>query len=246
MWLYAAPNVAAAFLASLVEFVEALTVILAVGTVRGWRDTLAGAAAAAVLLLVLVTALGSALVEIPLAALKIGIGVLLLLFGLRWLRKAILRAAGVLKLHDEQAAFARQTAAMRALGAPAGWDPVAFGAAFQITMLEGSEVVFIVIAASAGGAGLLPPVELGALAALAVVAALGFALRRPLASVPENALKFAVGVLLSAFGTFWAGEGLGIAWPAEDGSILLLVIGYLAAAWMAVALCRGQRRATIP
>jgi uncharacterized membrane protein len=225
---------------------EALTVILAVGTVRGWRDTLAGAAAAAVLLLVLVTALGSALVEIPLAALKIGIGVLLLLFGLRWLRKAILRAAGVLKLHDEQAAFARQTAAMRALGAPAGWDPVAFGAAFQITMLEGSEVVFIVIAASAGGAGLLPPVELGALAALAVVAALGFALRRPLASVPENALKFAVGVLLSAFGTFWAGEGLGIAWPAEDGSILLLVIGYLAAAWMAVALCRGQRRATIP
>jgi uncharacterized membrane protein len=246
MWLYAAPNVAAAFLASLVEFVEALTVILAVGTVRGWRDTLAGAAAAAVLLLVLVTALGSALVEIPLAALKIGIGVLLLLFGLRWLRKAILRAAGVLKLHDEQAAFARQTAAMRALGAPAGWDPVAFGAAFQITMLEGSEVVFIVIAASAGGAGLLPPVALGALAALAVVAALGFALRRPLASVPENALKFAVGVLLSAFGTFWAGEGLGIAWPAEDGSILLLVIGYLAAAWLAVALCRGQRRATIP
>jgi len=246
MWLYAAPNVAAAFLASLVEFVEALTVILAVGTVRGWRDTLAGAAAAAVLLLVLVTALGSALVEIPLAALKIGIGVLLLLFGLRWLRKAILRAAGVLKLHDEQAAFARQTAAMRALGAPAGWDPVAFGAAFQITMLEGSEVVFIVIAASAGGAGLLPPVGLGALAALAVVAALGFALRRPLASVPENGLKFAVGVLLSAFGTFWAGEGLGIAWPAEDGSIFLLVIGYLAAAWMAVALCRGQRRATIP
>jgi uncharacterized membrane protein len=165
------------------------------------------------------------------------VGALLLLFGLRWLRKAILRSAGQIPLHDEQAAFAKNTAAMQKLGGVRGWDRVAFAAAFQITMLEGTEVVFIVIAIGAGGVGLLVPASVGALAALFLVAGLGFALHRPLSNVPENKLKFVVGVLLSAFGTFWVGEGMGLYWPGEDWSILALVVGYLAAALATVRLC---------
>jgi len=245
-WLYVAPNISAAFLACLVEFVEALTVILAIGAVRGWRDTLAGAAAATVSLVLLVAVLGPVLNAIPPGTMQIGIGCLLLLFGLRWLRKAILRAAGVIKLRDEAAVFARETAAMPAKDHPRYWDKLAFGAAFQITMLEGSEVAFIVIAASAGGTGLLLPVGLGALAALLIVMALGFALHRPLASIPENTLKFAVGCTLTAFGSFWAGEGFGIAWPGGDWSIIGLISGYLLAACCAVALCRARNHAGAP
>ena len=237
-WSHAGPSVLAAFLASLVECVEALTVVLAVGSVRGWRDALLGTAAALGVLAVVVAVLGSALTRIPLDLLQLAVGALLLLFGLRWLRKAVLRAAGVIPLHDETAAYAAQAAAMRSHGAAPGWDRVAFGAAFQITMLEGTEVVFIVIAVGAGGAGLLVPASLGAVAALLVVAALGLAVHRPLARVPENALKFAVGVLLSAFGTFWAGEGMGVAWPGADWSILALVAGFLAVAALTVPLCR--------
>ena len=237
----AAPTVLAAFLASTVEFVEALTVILAVGSVRGWRDTLAGAAAAVWVLLVIVAALGATLTQVPLASMQLVIGTLLLLFGMRWLRKAVLRAAGVIALHDETAAYARQTRTMQAHGAVQKWDAIAFGAAFQITMLEGAEVVFIVIAVGAGGAGMLVPASLGAAAALLLVALLGFTLQRPLAMVPENGVKFTVGVLLSAFGSFWAGEGLGIAWPGADWSILGLVTGFLALALVTVRLCRRTR-----
>ena len=169
------------------------------------------------------------------------IGTPLLLFGMRWLRKAVLRAAGVIALHDETAAYARQTRTMQAHGVAQKWDAIAFGAAFQITMLEGAEVVFIVIAVGAGGAGMLVPASLGAAAALLLVALLGFALQRPLAMVPENGMKFTVGVLLSAFGSFWAGEGLGIDWPGADWSILGLVIGFLALALATVRLCRRAR-----
>ena len=240
-WTHAGPTVLAAFLASTVEFVEALTVILAVGSVRGWRDTLAGAGAALAVLLVIISVLGSALTQIPLASMQLVVGTLLLLFGMRWLRKAVLRSAGIIPLHDETAAYAKQTRTMQAHGTVQGWDSIAFGAAFQITLLEGAEVVFIVIAVGAGGAGLLLPAGLAAVAALLVVALLGIALHRPLAMVPENGLKFAVGVLLSAFGSFWVGEGIGIAWPGADWSILALVAGFLVLALLAVLLCHWTR-----
>jgi Ca2+/H+ antiporter, TMEM165/GDT1 family len=239
-WAHAGPSVLAAFLASLVEFVEALTVVLAVGTVRGWRPALAGAGLGLATLAVLIVALGPALARIPLATVQLVVGTLLLLFGLRWLRKAILRAAGIIPLHDESAAYAAETDLLshgpRQL--LAGWDTVAVGASFKIVMLEGIEVVFIVIAVGAVGRGLLVPAGLGAAAALLVVVGLGIALHRPLARIPENTLKFLVGVLLSAFGAFWAGEGAGLAWPGEDWSILGLIVGFLALALPMVALCR--------
>ena len=245
-WTHAAPSVVAAFLASLVEFVEAMTVILAVGSVRGWRAALGGAAAALAVLLALVAGLGAALTRVPLGLMQLVVGTLLLLFGLRWLRKAVLRSAGVIPMHDEAAVFTRQTAAMRQLDGGGGWDRVAFGAAFQITMLEGTEVVFIVVAIGAGGAGLLFPASLGALAALLVVALLGVVVHKPLAKIPENALKFTVGVLLSAFGSFWVGEGIGLAWPGSDWSILGLIAGFLFVAWLAVPLCRARSGRTLP
>lgn len=238
----------AAFLASLVECVEALTVVLAVGSVRGWRSPLAGVAAALAVLAGIVAALGPALTRIPLHLVQLVVGAMILLFGLRWLRKAILRAAGLIPLHDEAAAFAKSTAAMRG-GKVSGWDRLAFAAAFHITMLEGTEVVFIVIALGAGGTGLLLPASMGAVAALLVVTALGVALHRPLARVPENTLKFVVGVLLSAFGTFWVGDGAGLAWPGPaaanpDVAIPFLVVGYLAVALWLVPICRAAAHVT--
>ncbi len=246
IFLHAGPSVLAAFLASLVEFVEALTVILAVGSVRGWRDAIGGAAAALAVLLIIIVVLGSALTRIPLEFIQLAIGALLVLFGMRWLRKAILRSAGVIPLHDEAAAFARQIEAMRQHGQHTGWDGIAFGASFQITMLEGTEVVFIVIAIGAGGTGLLLPAGLGALAALLLVVLLGLAIHKPLANIPENALKFIVGVLLSAFGSFWVGEGMGIVWPGADWSILGLIAGFLIVAWLAVPLCRDRSARLLP
>ena len=243
-WTHIGPTVVAAFLASMVEFVEALTVVLAIGTTRGWRSALAGTGIALLILALLVIVLGPALSAIPLQSVQLVVGVLLLLFGMRWLRKAILRSAGVIALHDETAAYAKETEAMRA--APRGvsaWDSIAILAAFKITMLEGIEVVFIVIALGAGGIGLLAPAIAGALAALAVVVALGLALHRPLSSIPENALKFVVGLLLSAFGTFWTGEGLGVEWPGADWSILGLIAGFGLAAMIALALSRSFRPA---
>ena len=236
-WLHAAPTVLAAFLASLVECVEALTVVLAVGTTRGWRSALAGSAAGLAVLLVLVALLGQALARVPLHALQLLVGALLLLFGMRWLRKAILRAAGVLALHDEAAIYAREVDALRGKSTRR-WDRLAFAVAFKSTLLEGTEVVFIVLAIGAGRPGLLWPASIGALAALLVVAALGMALRRPLERVPENTLKFVVGVLLSAFGTFWAGEGMGYAWPGGDWAIPSLVAAFLAVSLLCVARCR--------
>jgi len=240
-WAHAGPSVLAAFLASLVEFVEALTVVLAVGAIRGWRPALAGAGLALLTLAILVIAVGPALARIPLATVQLVVGTLLLLFGLRWLRKAILRAAGIIPLHDETAAYAAETDLLA--HSPrhflAGWDTIAVAASYKIVMLEGIEVVFIVIAIGAAG-GLLVPASAGAVAALLVVVLLGVVLHRPLARIPENALKFAVGVLLCAFGAFWVGEGIGVAWPAADWSIVALVAGFLAVALLSVPLCRGR------
>lgn len=240
VWTHAGASVVAAFLASLVEGVEALTVVLAVGFVRGWRGSLTGAGLGLGTLIGLTAALGPALTRIPLDIVQVAVGGLLLLFGLRWLRKAILRAAGIIPLHDEAAAFATETASLRHFGTSgAAFDTIAIATSFKIVMLEGIEVVFIVIAIGAGG-GLLVPATVGAVAALLLVIGLGFALHRPLAVVPENTLKFVVGVLLTAFGTFWIGEGIGVAWPGADLSLLALTAGFLAVACLCV---RGARLA---
>jgi Ca2+/H+ antiporter, TMEM165/GDT1 family len=231
----------AAFLASLVEFVEALTVVLAVGTVRGWRPALTGTALALAVLLGLVVILGPTLTHIPLGLVQFVVGTLLVLFGMRWLRKAILRAAGIIALHDEEAAFANEMQNMqRYRNYSAGLDRVAVAAAFKIVMLEGIEVVFIVIAIGAAGQMLLPA-SVGALAALAVVILFGVLVHRPLARVPENTLKFAVGVLLSAFGTFWAGEGIGVVWPGGDTALLVLIAVFLVMALLLVPVARARR-----
>jgi uncharacterized membrane protein len=226
-WAHLVPTILAAFFASAVEFVEALTVILAVGAVRGWRGAVGGGVAALLVLAAVIMVLGPALQVVPLAWVRRLIGALMLLFGLRWLRKASLRAAGVIPLHDEMEAFARAAGRMRARGDPgAGFDQAGFAAAFQVTMLEGIEVVFIVLAIGAGGGGLLLPAVLGALAALMLVIVLGAAVHRPLARIPENMLKFVVGVLLSAFGCFWFGEGVGVDWLGGDWAIPILVAGF--------------------
>jgi uncharacterized membrane protein len=242
-WAHAWPAATAAFLASLVEFVEALTVVLAVGTVRGWRGALVGAGSAVAVLLLAVLLLGPLLTRVPIATVQLAIGTLLLLFGMRWLRKAILRAAGVIPLHDEESAFAKESAFLRSLAGGGRWDKVGIATAFKITMLEGLEVVFIVVAVGAEGSGLLVPASVGALAAMLLVLALGVLVHRPLAALPENALKFIVGVLLSAFGVFWTGEGMDIAWPGKDWSILGLVAGFLAVSLLAVRLCRRGAQA---
>lgn len=246
-WTHAGATLLASFLASLVECVEALTVVLAVGVTRGWRSALAGSASAVLVLLLIVALLGPALTRVPLGDIQLLVGALLLLFGMRWLRKAILRAAGVLALHDEAAIYARQTQVLQGSAAAGrGWDRPAFVAAFKICMLEGVEVVFIVVAIGAGRPGLLLPASVGAVAALLVVTVLGMVVHRPLARVPENTLKFAVGVLLCAFGTFWVGEGVGDAWPGGDTAILALILAYLIAALLAVCCCRraGMRGAS--
>ena len=238
-WHVILPAVGAAFLASLVEVVEAFTIVLAVGTTRGWRPALQGSLAGLAVLALLVATLGPVLDRVPLNWLQLSIGVLLLLFGMRWLRKAILRAAGVIALHDETAAFAAERAELgRAAPRRRGrMDWLAATAAFKAVVLEGLEVVFIVIAVGAGR-GLLLPASLGAIAACALVLAIGIAVHRPLARVPENSLKFAVGVLLSAFGMFWTGEGLGIDWPGGDLVIVAFVAIFLVVGLLSVIAAR--------
>jgi uncharacterized membrane protein len=227
----------AAYAASLVEFVEALTVVLAVGAVRGWLGAIGGAVAALGVLLGLVAVLGPALTLIPLRAVHLVVGWLLLVFGLRWLRRAVLRAAGRIPLHDEAAVYARETGRFRVAGGVGrGVDSVAVSAAFKVTFVEGVEVVFIVIATGAGG--FLWSAGLGALAALVVVVLLGVALHRPLTRVPENTLKFGVGVLVSAFGTFWVGESTGYAPFSEDILLIALILVYTFGALAAASLFR--------
>ncbi|WNJ90578.1 hypothetical protein [Bosea sp. 685] len=240
-WTTAAPAISAAFLASLVEVVEAFTIVLAVGTVRGWKPALTGTACALAALALLVLVLGPVLGSIPLQALQLFIGVLLLLFGLRWLRKAILRSAGFIPLHDELAAFAKETNALNAARArereARHLDWMAGLTAFKAVMLEGIEVVFVVIAVGAGR-DLIWPASLGALAACLLVLILGAIVHKPLARVPENTLKFGVGVMLSAFGVYWTGEGLGAAWPGHDLAILGLAAIFLGVGLGLAALIR--------
>ncbi|SHI06008.1 COG4280 domain-containing protein [Pollutimonas bauzanensis] len=241
LWTHAGPSVLAAFLASLVEFVEALTIVLAVGTVRGWRSALTGVAGGVVLLAVMIIAFGPLLGQIPIKLLQIFVGMLLLLFGMRWLRKAILRSAGAIGLHDEQAAFDAETAQLRATSVKAATtlDPLAVATAFKAVLLEGIEVVFIVIAVGAT-ANMLVPASVGAALAGVLVIALGIVLQKPLARIPENTLKFAVGVLISAFGIFWVGEGFGLVWPGEDLAILALAVALLIVALASVKLARHR------
>ena len=235
----AAPAVSAAFVASLVEVVEAFTIVLAAGTLRGWRAAIAGTAAGLAALAAVVVALGPLLDRVPLHLLQLVIGILLLLFGMGWLRKAMLRAAGVIPLHDENAAFAAEAANLSEAGVARGssFDWLGSVMAFKAVLLEGLEVIFIVIAVGAGR-GLVLPASLGALAACIVVLAIGAVVHRPLARVPENTLKFAVGVILCAFGVFWTGEGLGIAWPGADLTLLFFGAAFLLTGLGTVAVVR--------
>jgi uncharacterized membrane protein len=215
----------AVFLACAVEAVEATTIVLAAGTARDWRSAGTGAVAAMAVLAIIVAALGPAVTAIPLTALRVVVGALLLVFGLQWLRKAILRASGHKALHDEEKLFAEHLAeaqsqtARRFLLAP---DRYGFRLAFMGVLLEGLEVVFIVLTfgANAKNVGLA---TIAAACAIVVVAAAGFLVRAPLARVPENTLKFIVGIMLTSFGVFWGGEGAGAAWPGSDAALLVII-----------------------
>src|SRR5438132_2376084 len=238
-WSMAAPAVSAAFLASIVEVVEAYTIVLAVGTLRGWRPATLGTAAALAALAGGILLLGPLLDRVPIHLLQLVIGILLLLLGMSWLRKASLRAAGVIPLHDETAIFAAEAAQLgeAARRRQTRLDWIAGITAFKAVVLEGLEVVFIVIAVGAGR-GLLLPAGLGALAACVLVLAAGALVPRPLSRAPENTLKFGVGGMLSAFGVFWTGEGLGVAWPGNDLALLVFVALFLGAGLAASALAR--------
>ena len=227
----------AAFLGSAVESVEALTIVLAVGLTRGWRAPLYGALAALVLLGVLVTVFGQLIVtRVPELTLKLIIGTLLVLFGLRWLHKAVLRSAGVIAMHDEEHAYAQAVSSLQG-GVTGKRDWIGFTLALKGVFLEGLEVVFIVIAVGGTSGGLHIAVAGGVLAMI-VVAAAGYIVKRPLARVPENTLKYAVGVILTSIGTFWAGEGMGAAWPLDFVSIAVLAALYFVASRAAILVIR--------
>jgi Ca2+/H+ antiporter, TMEM165/GDT1 family len=242
-WSVAATAVGSAFLASLVEVVEAFTIVLAVGTLRGWRPAAFGTVGALAVLGGLLVLLGPLLDRVPLHLLQLFIGILLLLFGMGWLRKAILRAAGIIPLHDEDAIFASEAAqlAESADRQRTSLEWIAGLTAFKAVLLEGIEVVFIVIAVGAGR-GLLWPAGLGAFAACLVILTIGVAIHRPLARVPENTLKFGVGVMLSAFGVFWTGEGLGIDWPGQDIALLAFAVLFLSVGITTASMLRGSAK----
>jgi uncharacterized membrane protein len=229
------------FLACAVEAVEAFTIVLAVGGTRSWRSALIGTGAALAVLAVLVALLGTALTGLPIGALRLVVGGLLLIFGLQWLRKAILRAGGVKALHDEEGIFAAETAAAAAAPrrAAEGLDGYALAIAFKAVLLEGLEVVFIVLTFGATQRDVGLAAAAGAAAVLVVLVA-GIAVRAPLARVPENTMKFAVGVMLTTFGTFWGAEGAGADWPGGDAALPFLALAILA---LSLWLVRGLRRA---
>lgn len=223
MELNSLPLILTVFVACAVEAVEALTIILAAGVTREWKSALTGTGAALVVLALITAVVGPAISYLPLTPLRLVVGALLAIFGLQWLRKAVLRASGFKALHDEASAYLREVAAAESAAKESRRgvsDWYAFTLAFKGVLLEGLEVVFIVItfgdnASDIGGA------VTGAAAAIVVVAALGFALKAPLTKVPENWMKFAVGVMLTSFGTFWGAEGAGVAWPLGDGALLI-------------------------
>jgi uncharacterized membrane protein len=238
----------AVFAASAVETVEAVTIVLAAGVTRGWRSAIQGAAAALVVLAVLVAVFGPLVTRAPLSGLRIAIGGVLLLYGMQWLRKAILRAAGVMAKHDEDAIFEREVAKLKDSGSSARrvHDRIGFAVAFKGVFLEGFEVVVIIITLGTSGRDLGVAVVAG-LAAVVLVGSIGAALSRQLSAVPENSLKMFVGILLVSFGTFWAGEGLGVHWPGSDVAILVLagVYACLAALLTAVVARNGHRKVAV-
>jgi uncharacterized membrane protein len=236
-----------AFSASAVEMVEALTIVLGVGVVRGWRSTLIGVGVATVVLAALVAALGPALTYVPIQTLRLIVGALLLAFGMQWLRKAVLRSSGYKPMHDEDEAFRRERAEAAAASREekAGLDWYAFTVSFKGVLLEGLEVVFIVI--SFGSAqGRLGLATAGAAVAVVLVTVAGVLVRGPLERVPENTIKFAVGLLLTSFGCFWGAEGAGVDWPGDELS-LLAVLGFLGLlSFVLVRVLRRQRLALRP
>ena len=226
------------FLACAVEAVEALTIVLAVGTTRGWPSALSGAGAAAVILAAIVAALGSAITSLPIDELRLLVGILLLAFGLQWLRKAILRAAGLKAQHDERDAYQRELAAARAAGRRAGmFDRYSFAISLKAVLIEGLEVALIVVTFGANHRQVGLAAAAAGAAILAVILA-GFAVRAPLAQVPENTLKFAVGVMLCSFGLFWSAEGAGLHWPGGDAILFAIVPAMLTASLATVMSLR--------
>jgi uncharacterized membrane protein len=222
----ALPLILTVFVACVVEAVEALTIVLAAGLTRQWRSTFQGMAVALVVLAVVVVVLGPTITLLPLGVLRVVVGALLAIFGLQWLRKAVLRATGFKGLHDEAAAYQREVTAARAAGAGSArgvvQDWYAFTLSFKGVLLEGLEVVFIVLTFGANQKNVGAAV-IGAAAAIVVVAVVGVAVRAPLAKVPENGMKFCVGIMLTSFGTFWGAEGAGVRWPGNDAALLVLV-----------------------
>lgn len=229
------------FLASAVECVEALTIVLAVGATRSWRSALIGVGCALVALAALVAVLGAGLGRIPVQPLRLLVGALLLAVGLQWLRKAVLREAGRKAMRDEAAAYSAELEAAREAARPAGaFDAYSFVVAGKGVLLEGFEVALIVVTFGAQQSRYGLAATAAALAALAVLLA-GLAVRRPLSRVPENTMKFAVGVMLSSYGLFWGAEGLGLSWPGGDAMLLALIALVLGAALAAVSLLRRSQ-----
>jgi uncharacterized membrane protein len=239
---------ASVFLACAVEAVEALTIVLAVGSSRSWRSALAGVGAALVALAVVIAVVGAGLNQLPFNTLRVLVGVLLLLFGLQWLRKAVLREAGRKAMRDETRAYSEELQAAREAARGAGaWDPYSFAVAGKGVLLEGLEVALIVVTFGAGHHTALAAGAAGV--AVACVLLAGLAARRPLARVPENTMKYAVGVLLSAYGIFWGGEGAGVSWPGGEAMLGVLIFVVLAISLGAVRLLRRRaegRIATAP
>ncbi len=238
------PTMTAAFLGSFVEVVEAFTIILAVGISRSWRPAFIGTGLALLVLAALIVILGPLLGMIPIELLQFVIGTLLILFGMRWLRKAVLRASGFIALHDEAEAFAKETDQLKRQAAERRADFIAGTAAFKAVLLEGIEVVFIVIAVGAGR-GMLGYATLGAAIACLLVLIVGLVVHKPLSQVPENTLKFVVGLLLTAFGVFWTGEGLGADWPGADLSLIAILAVLAIFSVVAVRMLRGYHSANI-
>lgn len=236
-----------AFLASAVEMVEAVTIVLAAGLARGWRSSLTGVGAGVLVLAVIVAALGPAITLVPLSVLRLVVGFLLLVFGLQWLRKAILRASGFKALHDEDEIFARELreAESASTGERAGLDWYGFTLSFKGVLLEGLEVAFIVLTFGSTQ-GNIPLAAVAAVVALVLVGGVAIAVRAPLARVPENTMKFAVGIMLTSFGTFWAAEGAGVDWPGSDAALLGVLAFVLLSSGALVTTLRRQRATFAP
>jgi uncharacterized membrane protein len=228
------------FLACAVEAVEAFTIVLAVGSTRKWSSTLLGVGVATVVLGVVIAALGPALTVLPFEVLRLVVGGLLLIFGLQWLRKAILRAGGAKALHDEMATFEEEAVAAERAAVSEGIDSYSFAISFKAVLLEGLEVAFIVLTFGANQDD-VPLAALAAVLAVLAVVAAGLLARAPLARVPENSMKFVVGVLLSTFGVFWGAEGAGATWPGDDAALPVLVAVIAAASWLMVRGLRADR-----